>query len=227
VTATADRRRTAIDLAIIILTQFVALGLAIALSPAINDLALPPRIVATALFQFAIAGLGPLIVLLLRRESPADYGLLRRRLALSLALGLALTLLYVAVNSLLEGELLWIPLKRLSTTAWSLQLNFPLNALGLALTILAWGVFESFTWLALAKKVDDLWRTPVSSPWLAPGPLIVAVGNGLLHLGLGQGWVGLANSFLSAYFVTLVPRLTGNAWGGILVQTLTNGMGGG
>lgn len=42
---------------------------------------------------------------------------------------------------------------------------------------------------------------------------------------MGQGWPGFWTSALSGIFVGLAPALTGNAWGGVLVQVLTNACG--
>jgi hypothetical protein len=45
------------------------------------------------------------------------------------------------------------------------------------------------------------------------------------HLIVGQGLEVVITSFVSGYAVAVVPAVTGNGWGGTLVQTLTNAVG--
>jgi hypothetical protein len=46
-----------------------------------------------------------------------------------------------------------------------------------------------------------------------------------VHLIVGQGLEGFVESFASGYAIAIIPAVTGNAWGGLLVQTLTNAVG--
>jgi hypothetical protein len=55
--------------------------------------------------------------------------------------------------------------------------------------------------------------------------LAFALFNGGIHLIVGQGIEGFITSFASGYAITVVPAVTENAWGGTLVQTLTNAVG--
>jgi len=59
--------------------------------------------------------------------------------------------------------------------------------------------------------------------WLPPAAF--ALFNGSVHLIVGQGFEGFVTSFASGYAIAVVPAVTGNAWGGSLVQTLTNAVG--
>ena len=42
---------------------------------------------------------------------------------------------------------------------------------------------------------------------------------------MGQGLEVVITNFVSGYAVAVVPAVTGNGWGGTLVQTLTNAVG--
>lgn len=215
------------DLTIIILATFFAGGMAPLLAPAVNRMSGLPAILALAAVQFAMAGLGPVIVMLWRRRGFAWYGLRTAGTARSVALGLLWSVLYVVVTAVLRGHLAWLPLRNLTSTQWSLALGWPLGALGLAITIIAWGFFEAYTSIFMAHTINQLGRRPARSAFLALGPWITAVLYGLIHLAMGQGLIGFVTSLLSTYFITVTPLLAGggNAWGGILIQVLTNGLG--
>jgi hypothetical protein len=106
----------------------------------------------------------------------------------------------------------------------SLAAGFPLNLAGIALTVAVWGFLEGFFGIYFARKVNLLSRHS-GHGWLAPGVLAFAFFNGAIHLIVGQGLEGFITSFASGYAIVVVPAVTGNAWGGTLVQTLTNAVG--
>jgi len=117
--------------------------------------------------------------------------------------------------------LLWIPLRRQPAVRMSLAAGFLLGLAGLAVTTLTWGFLEGFFGIYFARKVN--WALGHSGTgWFAPGTLAFALFNGGIHLIAGQGFL---TSFASGYAIVVVPAITGNAWGGTLVQTLTNAVG--
>ncbi len=179
---------------------------------------------AAAAFQFALEGLAPLALMAMRRETFAEYGLTQRNLGKSLALGLALTLLYDLALSWHAGNLLWIPLRIQPAARMSVSTGFPLGLVGLIVTVITWGFLEGFFGIYFARKIG-LILGHSGLEWLAPGALAFALFNGSVHLIVGQGLEGFITSFASGYAITVVPAITGNAWGGTLVQTLTNAVG--
>jgi hypothetical protein len=179
---------------------------------------------AAAAFQFLLEGLAPLALMALRHEPFSSYGLTRRNVGRSLALGLVLAVLYDLALSLRNAEPLWIPLRRQPAVRMSLAAGFPLGLAGLAATILIWGFLEGFFGIYFARKVN-LALGHNGCGWFAPGALAFALFNGAVHLIVGQGLQGFLASFASGYAIAVVPAITGNAWGGTLVQTLTNAVG--
>lgn len=170
-------------------------------------------------------GLAPLTLIALRRERSSCYGLVRCNLPRSLALGIALAALYDLALSAHAGALLWIPFRRQPAIRMSLEAGLPLGLIGIVLTPLVWGVLEGFFGVYFARKTN-LIVGHNGSGWLTPGVIAFALFNGGVHLIVGQGVEGFVTSFASGYAITVVPAITGNAWGGILVQTLTNAAGG-
>lgn len=179
---------------------------------------------AAAAFQFLLEGLAPLSLMALRRQSFADYGLIRQHVGRSLALGFVFALLYDLALSWHAGVELWIPLQRQPAVRMSVAAGFPLGIAGLMVTVIVWGFLEGFFGIYFAKKVNMMLGHG-GCGWLAPGVLAFAVFNGCVHLIVGQGWEGFLTSFASGYAIAVIPAVTGNAWGGTLVQSLTNAVG--
>lgn len=224
-TQTGADRRAIVDLSIVL----VAFALGSFAIPVLNPLLRHGRgltgVLSAALYQFSLEGLVPLILILWRKERPSDFGLTSRGLGRSIALAVALAVVYDALLSLHAGRLLWIPLARQPATRMSLAAGMPASVIGVAIVATAWGAVEGFFGVYFARKFSLATRTSPRG-WLAPGALAFALFNGLVHLLVGQGFLGFVESLASGYAITVIPAVTGNAWGGLLVQTLTNAIGG-
>ena len=181
-------------------------------------------LLAAALFQLCAESIAPLILLLARRESFSSYGFTWRHLKASLLLGLVLAAFYNALASIYAHAILWVPLRRQPAVRIALAADFPLNFLGIVIAIIVWGFLEGFFGIYFARKINIIFRHS-GHGWLAPGVLGFAFFNGCAHLIVGQGLEGFVTSFASGYAIAVVPAVTGNAWGGSLVQTLTNAVG--
>lgn len=179
---------------------------------------------AAAAFQFLLEGLAPLTLMVLRREPFSDYGLVRRNVGWSLALGFVFALFYDLALSWHAGAALWIPMQRQPAVRMSVAAGFPLGVAGLMVSVFTWGFLEGFFGIYFARKVNMMLGHS-GRGWLAPGVLAFAIFNGGVHLIVGQGLEGFLTSFASGYAIALIPAVTGNAWGGTLVQSLTNAVG--
>jgi len=219
-----NRRGAALDLAILI-AFFLACDLS---EPVLDPILRKGRglamVFALAAYQFTFEGVAPLMIMAIRRERFADYGLTRRNAGRSVALGLALAGIYDLSKSWYASALLWVPLRRQPAVRMSLAAGFPQYLAGLAVTVLAWGVFEGFFGVFFARKFNQAVGHS-GYGWLAPGVLGFALFNGLIHLTVGQGIEGFIESFASGYAIAVIPAVTRNAWGSSLVQTLTNAVG--
>lgn len=218
------RSKAALDLAITLLA-FAACFLCVPyLNPRLRSAHGFRFVLATTLYQFCAEGLTPLALLLARRESFTCYGFSWHQLRPSLLLGLLLALLYDTGISVHAHAFMWVPLRRQPAIRMSLATGFPLNLLGIVITLITWGFLEGFFGIYFARKINVLVRHS-GRGWLAPGVLTFALFNGGVHLIVGQGLEGFITSFASGYAIAVVPAVTGNAWGGTFVQTLTNAVG--
>jgi hypothetical protein len=220
----SDRRAAAIDLTIVI-TCFLACSAA---EPALDPLLRQARglagILALAGFQFACEGFAPLCVMMARRDRLSRYGFTRPNAGRSVALGLALAGINDLAISWHAGALLWIPFRRHSVTRMALAAGLPTSVAGLAIMVAVWGVAESFFGVFFARKINDALGQH-GSGWLSVGAIGFASFNGVIHLAIGQGLQGFLTSFASGYAVAVIPAVTANAWGSVVVQLLTNAIG--
>ena len=218
------RSKAAVDLAISLLA-FAACSLCVPyLNPRLRSAHGFRVLLAAALFQFCAESVAPLVLLLARRESFPSYGFTWIRLRSSLLLGVVLASLYDAIISIYAHALMWVPLRRQPAVRIALAAGFPLNLLGITITVVVWGFLEGFFGIYFARKINIVFKHS-GHGWLAPGALAFALFNGSVHLIVGQGFEGFVTSFASGYAIAVVPAVTGNAWGGSLVQTLTNAVG--
>ncbi|MDR3739764.1 MAG: hypothetical protein P4L40_12190 [Terracidiphilus sp.] len=218
------RPKAAFDLTILLLV-FAASSVCIPfLNPILRSAHGFQFIFAMVLFQFCAEGLVPLTLMLIRQESFSRYGFTWNRLWPSLSLGLFLGILYDAAMSFYAHSILWVPLRRQPAIRIALAAGFPLNLLGITITVAVWGFLEGFFGIYFAKKINILFGHS-GRGWLAPGVLAFALFNGGIHLMVGQGLEGFITSLASGYAIVVVPAITENAWGGTLLQALTNAVG--
>jgi hypothetical protein len=131
--------RAALDLVLVLLV-FAACALHV---PYLNERLRAAHgltsLLAAAAYQFCAEGFALLLLMLIRRESFANYGYTWNRLKLSLPLGVVLAFLYDVVISLHVHAAMWIPLRRQPAIRMSLAENFPLSVIGVILTLAIWG----------------------------------------------------------------------------------------
>jgi len=176
------------------------------------------------MYQFCLEGAAPLTMMLLRRERLADYGLRRRYLGRSLCLAFALAAIYDGAFSLHRRQLLWIPLFRQPALRMAIAGGLAAALSGSFLVIFTWGAAEAFFGVYLSRNFAVATRTATRG-WITPGVLFFAVFNGLIHILVGQGFEGFFFSFASGFAIAVIPSVTANAWGSLVVQTLTNAIG--
>jgi hypothetical protein len=224
VTCRATRFSAAVDLAIVVGVTLICGFNIPAISSVLKRLGGIREGLALALFQFIAEGLAVLVLLAVRRERLSDYGFAMHRLYNSLAIALVFTVANDAALSWHRAELVWVPLRRHLALRLSLAAQFPLNVIGLAATVAAWGFFEAFYGVFFANRLNRILARS-GHGWLSPGALGFGVFNGLIHAGIGQGVYGFITSFASGYAIAVIPAITSNSWGSVLFQTLTNSVG--
>jgi hypothetical protein len=219
-----SRRTAAIDLTVVLVFFLVCNAAEPALDPILRRGQGLTGVLALGTYQFILEGLAVLVIMAIRHERFSQYGFTVCNLGKSLVLALMLAAIYDLALSWHAGALQWVPLGRQPAVRMSLAAGFPLSILGVAVTVVVWGFFEGFFGVFFARKLNKAVGSN-DRGWLSPGALVFGLFNGIIHLAIGQGIQGFVFSFASGYAIAVIPAVTGNAWGGTLVQTLTNAVG--
>lgn len=207
---------TLLDLLIVAVFTAVTIVVYMSFKDNLKNLTGFASVAVYALVQFAVAGLGPVIVMLIRKERFGAYGFVKKNIGLSIAVGVICTFMFLLLTYVIEGKVQWGPLRRISVTATATGLPLPLNVVGILFIATSWGFFEGFTLILASKKISDLFR--IQNAYLKPGPIIIIVVNMIVHLltdhTLDATWILAA---LVTYAVVIIPETTKNSAGSVLL----------
>ena len=221
---TVTRSSAAVDLAIAVSVTLIC-GFSIpAITPVFKRLGGMREVFALTLFQFTTEGLAVLLLMAIRRERLSNLGFTTRGVVKSAAIAVLFAVIYDAALSLQMGQPVWVPLRRHLALRLSLASTFPINLVGIAVTVTAWGFFEALYGVFFANRLDHIVGR-AGHGWVTPGALGFGLFNGLIHAALGQGVSGFLGSFASGYAIAVIPAVAGNSWGSVAFQTLTNAVG--
>lgn len=171
-----------------------------------------PRLLASAGFEFGIAGLGITLVCIIRKIPFVNFGLKKENAAKAIV-GAVLCFLphifYIMISGQFEGY-----------EPFSVMVTPDLHKAGIFATILGtliiavvWGFFEGFNYAVIAQFVSE--RYPVKSKWFDPGALVCTLMGIMFHpvhfdaLGI----VDLITTFVALYGMLMIRKYTKNSWG--------------
>lgn len=215
-----EKKRLNADLTIALIVMGVALALVMifgqrAVMATVADAPLLIRTLYTAFVQFSIAGLGAVLVMVIRREGFSAFGLKKEGAIKSLLFGAVLATVFVAYQWIKDGSVNYLPFSQVMLTKETLGAPFPVNVLSMAIIALTWGFLEGFNYVFFNAKLNAL--IPIKIPYLRLGPIIMGIACIFIHGAVGQDMLAMLDAFLIVYLSLLIPELTGNAWGTILV----------
>ena len=171
-----------------------------------------PRLLASAGFEFGIAGLGITLVCIIQKIPFVNLGL-RKENAGKAIVGAVLCFLphifYVIISGQFEG---YEPLSVMVTPDLHKAGIFA-TILGTLIIAVVWGFFEGFNYAVIAQFVSE--RYPVKSKWFDPGALVCTLMGIMFHpvhfdaLGI----VDLITTFVALYGMLMIRKYTKNSWG--------------
>ena len=171
-----------------------------------------PRLLASAGFEFGIAGLGITLVCIIRKIPFVNFGLKKENAAKAIV-GTVLCFLphifYVIISGQFEG---YEPLSVMVTPDLHKAGIFA-TILGTLIIAVVWGFFEGFNYAVIAQFVSE--RYPVKSKWFDPGALVCTLMGIMFHpvhfdaLGI----VDLITTFVALYGMLMIRKYTKNSWG--------------
>jgi len=224
ITALSQKRKTMFDLIVICAITMIVLGIFISVQGDVESFARDPgihillRTAIMALMQFSIAGLGILLVMLIRKESFISYGLRTDNVLKSIVF---CTLAFVP-NIIFEFAIgqsdSYLPFQQVWMTRELLGSSFAVGAVGYLMIAVAWGFFEGFNYVVICEKINAL--LPVKHRWLNWGAIICGVMCILIHGMIGvtpEGIIEMLTVILAIYGMLVTKTATGNAWGCVFV----------
>lgn len=178
ITVSSEKKSALVDLLIIFAVTAAVLGAYMAVQHTVASFARDAsvhvllRTLVMALMQFGIAGLGISLVALIRKESFASHGLIKRNMLLSVVL-CALTFVPYIIFGLATGQIsCYLPFSSVWMAKELLSGGFITGAAGYLIMAVAWGFFEGFNYVVICDKLNKL--VPVKHRWLNFGAIIWA-----------------------------------------------------
>ena len=183
-----------------------------------TELPIWSRLLFLATLQFCVAGLGTSVVMIRRKESWKQYGLLAKHFLPTLiqTAAICLPLLLFLIS---RGQIhSYLPFQSILLTREVLASSFPTNILGFLLIGLIWGFWEGFNYVVIANKINC--RYPSHHTWLDYGAftcaLICLIIHGMIGLSL-HAILETLSVFILIYGMLIIQKKTGNAWGCIFI----------
>lgn len=176
------------------------------------------RLLFLATLQFCVAGLGTSVVMIRRKESWKQYGLLAKHFLPTLiqTAAICLPLLLFLIS---RGQIhSYLPFQSILLTREVLASSFPTNILGFLLIGLIWGFWEGFNYVIIANKINC--RYPSHHTWLDYGAFTCALICLIIHGMIGLSLHAILESlsvFILIYGMLVIQKKTGNAWGCIFI----------
>lgn len=212
------------DLWIIVLISFIVLGILVIFGSEISQFTsdqsvnIVLRVLVMGIIQFGVAGLGITIVSILRKDSFLNHGLNKKNLLPALLLSLGCCIPALIYQLCVEDVQKWVPFISVKTTSEVLSSGFPWNVIGIIITAICWGFFESFNYVVIYDKISEL--SPSKYKYLDWGALICAVMCILIHGAVGvtpDAIIQMLVIMFVIYGMLIVRKITGSAWGCILI----------
>ena len=167
-----------------------------------------------SLSAYGLTGLGCTIVFIYRKERFKDYGLIKNKTILAIALSILVFIphfLFLYFTGKVHG---YLPMNGTVLTDSVLNRPFPQNILCMALLFLIWGFFEGINYVFISKKINTIFQP--KNKYLNIGAIFGGVGCVLIHGILGLDILTLIEAitvFIFVYGILIVKDVTGNAWG--------------
>lgn len=221
---TPEKKRLDQDLWVIIITTLIVFAIFIIFQKQINgiiknkEIPILLRVLFGAAFQFGLAGLGITIAVIYRKERFTAFGLNSKGVFKSVFFSILCFVPYILFVFATNQDKGYLPFQSVWTTKEVLASGFPINAVGMLITGVAWGFFEGFNYVVISDKINRYY--PVKNRWLNWGAITCAVICILIHGAIGvtpEGFLEMLTVLIIIYGMLTVKEFTGNAWGCIII----------
>ena len=114
--------------------------------------------------------------------------------------------------------MLGFPFSDVNLTKQVVASGFPSNVFGMLIIALCWGFFEGFNYVVIAEKISQ--RYPSKYRFWDWGAFVCAVMCILIHGAIGvtpDAIIEMLCTMFLIYGMLIVRKITGNAWGCVLI----------
>ncbi len=169
-------------------------------------------------FQFASAGLGSVLVMLIRRENFANFGLVKKNALKAILLSPLVYIPQIILTLSTYKNFVYIPMQHAIGPKALIHLNLFEKIIAYFIIITIWGFFEGFNCVVISDKVNRIFNS--KNLFLNSGAIFCAVFMILIHLLLGacpMGWLDIIATFIIIYGMLVIREYTQNSWGCIFL----------
>jgi len=176
------------------------------------------RLLLAASLQFGVAGFGITIISLLRKERFSIHGLNRYNILKSIVLCSLCFIPNIIYTYYNNGKILYFPFRQVLTTKEIIASRFPVNVIGMLITVLMWGFFEGFNYVVISDKINECY--PSKNVWINWGAISCGVFCILVHGVIGvtvNDILEMLSIFIIIYGMLIIRTITKNAWGCVFI----------
>lgn len=211
-----------VDLLIIAVVSLTSLGFyyvykAQILSFAANDdYHILIRTLFAQLIHFSSAGLGSLVVFLIRKEKLTDIGFNKDNLLPTLKTSIILAAAFIFITVIRGSYRLYYPFREEWVTDGLMVSPLPILIIGFLLCVIFSGTFEGLNYAYISRKLNALFE--VKNVYLSPGPILMALFAFVTHSMLGlNGWQHSIQTLFLVYGMLVTYEKTHNIIGCAIV----------
>lgn len=211
-----------VDLFIIAVVSLTSLGFyyvykAQILSFAANDdYHILIRTLFAQLIHFSSAGLGSLVVFLIRREKLTEIGFNKDNLIPTLKSSIILAAAFILLIVVRGSYRLYYPFRGVWVTDGIMVSPLPILIIGFLLCVIFSGMFEGLNYAYISRKLNSLFE--VKNVFLSPGPILMAILAFVAHSLLGlNGWQYSIQTIFLVYGMLVTYEKTHNIIGCVIV----------
>ena len=159
-----EQKKLDLDLTIIGIITFMVFGIYAVYSNQMKDfitnrsINIVSRLLLNAGIQFGVAGLGIVIVMILRKESFSEYGLKTKNIFKSI-LGTILCFSPLVIYIFASGNFRGYHPFKIMLTDDVFSSGFPTNIFGMGMIVLVWEFFEGFNYAVISDKINKRYHS--------------------------------------------------------------------
>ena len=174
-----------------------------------------------AVLQFFSLGFAAILLMLIRRESFAHFGVVKKDSFNSIMLTSLVYVPHTIIVETIKKNFMYIPFQYVIKPQYLGDLGSLKWIIVYFLTMIFIEFFEVFTYIVINDKINKIFKT--KNLFLDPGAILCAVFVDLIYIlasGIPFGWVDIITTFVLVYGMLIIKKFIKNSVGAIVWFTL-------